>query len=115
MDYSDAGRLLTERFLVGKTQAELEHAELDWEALKQRLAIGQSVTGEVVAKSHFGAWIDIGVGFPALLRITDIVGLTPERSRAGDWCPIGSEVAAFVSWFDDRNHQIGLLQVQPAH
>jgi hypothetical protein len=82
----------------------------DWEALKQRLAYGRSVTGTVVAKSPFGAWVDIGVGFPALLEIVVIAGLTPERYRAGDWCPVGSEVTAFVGGFRDSSHQVGLWQ-----
>jgi hypothetical protein len=72
----------------------------DWDALKRRLTYGHSVAGTVVAKYHFGAWVDLGVGFPALLTITVIAGLTPERYRAGDWCPIGSEVRAFVGGFD---------------
>ena len=75
--------------------------------------MGQSVTGVVVAKAQFGAWLDIGVGFPALLEIVCIEGLTPQRYQADDWCPIGSEVTAFVSGFRDRDHQIHLWQVKP--
>src|SRR3954447_20761929 len=60
---------------------------------------------------HFGAWVDLGVGFPALLEIIVIAGLTPERYRAGDWCPVGSEVSAFVGGFHDDSHQVGLWQV----
>jgi hypothetical protein len=83
----------------------------EWEALKQRLAIGQPITGTVVARSPFGAWVDLGVGFPALLEITVMAGLTPERYRAGDWCPVGSEVTANVGSFRDDNRQVGLWQV----
>ncbi|MBA4191577.1 MAG: hypothetical protein C0467_26660 [Planctomycetaceae bacterium] len=114
MDYTDWGRLLSERFPTeGKTEAELERTESEWSSLKERLTTGQSVTGVVIAKAHFGAWIDIGVGFPALLEIVCIAGLTPEHYRADDWCPIGSEVTAFVGGFSDRGHQIGLWQVRP--
>lgn len=81
-----------------------------WEALKGRLAYGQAVTGTVVAKSPFGAWVDIGVGFPALLEIIVIAGLTPERYRAGDWCAIGSEITAFVGGFRDGSNQVWLWQ-----
>jgi hypothetical protein len=83
----------------------------DWEALKQRLTYGQPVTGTVVAKSPFGAWVDLGVGFPALLEIIGIAGLTPEKYRASDWCPVGSEVSAFIGSFRDRSRQVGLWQV----
>jgi hypothetical protein len=87
----------------------------DWEALKRRLAVGRAVTGSVVARSPFGAWIDLGVGFPALLEITVMKGLTPERYRADDWCPPGSEVTAFVGGFRDDGHQVGLWQVPLGH
>ena len=80
--------------------------------LSRRVSLGQSVTGVVVAKAHFGAWLDIGAGFPALLEITCIAGLTPERYRADDWCPKGSEVTAEVAGFNDRNHQVSLSQVK---
>ena len=62
--------------------------------MKQRLAIDESVTGVVFARAHFGAWVDLGVGFPALLEIICIDGMTPERYQSGDWSPIGSEVTA---------------------
>ena len=81
--------------------------------LKERLHVGRSVTGVVFARAPFGAWVDLGVGFPALLEIICIAGLTPERFRAGDWCPVGSEVTAFIGDFRDRGRQIYLWQVWP--
>lgn len=84
---------------------------VDWEELKRRLTYGQTVTGTVVAKSPFGAWVDLGVGFPALLEIVVIAGLTPERYRAGDWCPVGSEITAFVGGFRNGSNQVELWQV----
>lgn len=84
----------------------------DWESVKQRFARGQAVGGTVVLKSPFGAWIDVGVGFPALLSITVIAGLTPERYRSDDWCPIGSVIEAFIGGFSDDRRQIGLWQVE---
>ncbi len=85
-------------------------AERAWNVLKQRLSVGECVSGIVVAKAPFGAWVDIGVGFPALLEIITMAGLTPERYRADDWCPVGSEVEAFVGGFRDHAHQVGLWQ-----
>ena len=108
MDYATWGQLLSERF-PARDSIEDDHA---WTALRQRLAVDQSVTGVVVAKAPFGAWLDIGVGFPALLQIVCIQGLTPERYSLDEWCPIGSEVSAFVGGFNDRNRQVGLWQVR---
>lgn len=86
--------------------------EAAWGALKQRLDYGQAVAGTVVARSPFGAWVDLGLGFPALLEITVISGLTPEKYRAGEWCAVGSEVRAFVGGFRDWARQVGLWQVE---
>jgi hypothetical protein len=107
MLYSDWGRLLAERFLPRDS----ETTEREWAALKEQLSAGQSVTGTVIAKAPFGAWVDINVGFPALLEIVAMAGLTPERYSADDWCPLGSAVTAVVGGFRDDANQIGLWQV----
>lgn len=81
-----------------------------WKAVKLRFTRGESVTGTVVGKSPFGVWVDLGVGFPALLEIVAIADLTPEQYRAGDWCPVDSEVTALVGGFRDHSRQIKLWQ-----
>jgi transcriptional accessory protein Tex/SPT6 len=111
MDYAGWNRVLSERF----PNYESRERDPAWEELKQRFAIGQSVTGTVVARAPFGAWIDLGVGFPGLLEIismADLTPATPQRYRAGEWCPVGTKVTAFVGSLGDRNHQIGLWQVR---
>jgi ribosomal protein S1 len=84
----------------------------DWEEVKRRLPIGMPVSGTVVARRPFGAFVDIGVGFPVLLEIIEIEGLTPELYRAGNWCPEGSRVTARVMSFQDRHRQIHVSQVR---
>jgi ribosomal protein S1 len=110
MPHKDWGPRLAERF----PRRDGAEAQKEWEALKQLLAIGQSVTGTVVARAPFGAWVDIGVGFPALLEIICMEGMTPDRYRADDWCPLGSSVTATVGSFNNRNRQVGLWQIRPA-
>lgn len=83
----------------------------EWEGIKSQLVFGQHVIGEVVAKFPFGACLDLGVGFPALLEIPVIADLTPEKYRAGDWCPVGSQVTARIGGFRDQMRQIGLWQI----
>jgi hypothetical protein len=75
------------------------------------MPVGQSVTGTVVDKRPYGVWVDLGVGFPALLEVPSIAGMTREMYQAGDWCPIGSEVTASVLAFRDSGFQIYLGQV----
>jgi ribosomal protein S1 len=109
MPYEGWRRSLEEHFPV----RDVAVAELEWTALQQRLCVGQCISGLVVAKSHFGAWLDIHVGFPALLLIPDIAGLTPERYHADDWCPVGSTVTAEVVRFNDADKQIRVSQGKP--
>jgi predicted RNA-binding protein with RPS1 domain len=86
--------------------------DVRWSALLTRLRSGDTVTGEVIVKAHFGAWVDIGVDFPALIEIPYIRGLTPERYRADDWCPVGSAITARVLGFTQNLHQVRLAQVR---
>ena len=109
MDYAEWRNVLAERFPNYESPAH----DPEWLRLKQRLAPGQTITGIVVARAHFGAWIDLGVGFPGLLEIICIADLSPERYRAGDWCPVGSEVSATIGNLIDDRHQIYLWQVRP--
>jgi hypothetical protein len=112
MLYDDWRRLLSEQF----PPRDPATTQREWEALKRQLVVGQPVTGTVVAKAPFGAWIDLGLGFPALLTITVMAGLTPERYHADEWCPLGSRVTAFVTGFqDDPIVQVRLWQERVGH
>jgi predicted RNA-binding protein with RPS1 domain len=75
------------------------------------MSVGDKVTGVVIARAHFGAWIDLDVGFPALLQIIEILELMmPGAYRAGDWCPVGSVVSASVTGFLESPREIYLSQ-----
>ena len=106
--YDGWREILAERF----PKYDSRQRDTEWAQVKQKLTIGQSIIGAVMARAPFGAWIELGIDFPALLAITVIADLTPERYRAGEWCPIGTEVTAFIVAFDDRNHQVRLSQVR---
>jgi hypothetical protein len=108
MRYDEWPEILARRF----PQRDSSQIELEWSLLKDRVAVWQSVTGTVLAKAPFGAWIDIGVGFPSLLLIPEIAGLSPKQYQADEWCPIGSEVTAWVRGFNDPHRQIVLTQKQ---
>ena len=109
MKYRPWGRILAERF----PSHDDETAEREWSVATQRLSLGQTVTGSVVAKAPFCVWLDIGVGFPAILEINYMAGMTAEVYQADTWCPVGSEVSAFVEGFKDDHHQVYLWQVRP--
>jgi len=83
--------------------------ESDWQAVVESLAVGQSITGKVVARAHFGVWIDLGVGFPALLQIVMMRDMDHATYVADEWCPVGSQVEAQVRRLNER--RIGLEQI----
>jgi len=103
--------LVSERFPT----RDLNETKVDWDRLKGRLRVGESVTGTVVARAPFGPWIDIGVGFPALMLITEVEGLTPERYKADDWCPIGSTITAVVGIFNEKAFVVRIWQKTPEY
>lgn len=109
MAYENWRQLLSQRFPHRDSATALP----DWDVMKKRLAVGQSVNGEVVSKAQFGAWLDIGVGFPALLLIPNVAGLTPERYHKDDWCPIGSTLTANIILFNDPDQVVRVGQVTP--
>ena len=81
-----------------------------WDSVRAKLSIGDQTNGTVISKAPFGAWIDIDEGFPGLLEIISIKGLTPENYQSDDWCPIGSDVTATIAGFRDNSFQINLAQ-----
>ena len=101
--------LLSERFPERDPNV-VSHA---WDELRKVFAPGQDIRGVVVARADFGAWLDIGAGFPALLLIPDVAGITPESYRSGDWCPVGSHQQAWIVLFNEMAHQIRVSQRMP--
>jgi ribosomal protein S1 len=108
MDYIDSyetwQRRLAERFPDRDSPERIA----EWSAFRQRLNVGDRVDGQVIARAHFGAWIDIGAGIPALLEIINIEGLTPERYRKGDWCVPGQSLSVFIRYINDEPRAIAL-------
>jgi ribosomal protein S1 len=94
-----------------KREAAKETAE--WIALKQRLAVGDRVTGVVVARAEFGVWLDLGVGFPGLMLVPDLAGLSPEAYQSGDSCRVGSTMPVAVYRFNDAEFRIRVGSAAP--
>jgi ribosomal protein S1 len=82
-----------------------------WEGVKSQVGLGSSVSGDVVARYPFGVFVDLGVGFPALLEVIQFERAGVFRCTAMETHPeVGSTVTATVLWFDDRQRQIKLTQ-----
>ena len=63
-------------------------------AVAANLEVGQQVSGEVVWRKHYGVYLDIGVGIPALLLIVRIKGITPDNYES--ICAVGTRMNARV-------------------
>ncbi|KAB0794768.1 hypothetical protein PPYR_00282 [Photinus pyralis] len=69
----------------------------------QDLKINSIVSGNVSNVTHFGCFVDIGVGTPALIHSTKTCGFTLQ---------IGDKVEAKVISLDEGNRRIGLLMIR---
>ncbi|PWQ96407.1 hypothetical protein [Leucothrix arctica] len=88
-----------------------EEHEDRWLGVTKDLERGDPVEGVVLAHSTFGVWVDIGLGFPALIEIIHIVNMTPEKYRKDDYYPPGSKIEAMIRSCTTRGHQIRLEQI----
>jgi hypothetical protein len=99
---------------------ELKNAFPDWDAGKSNhdswdeavddLQIGEEVSGTVVDRAPFGIFVDIGVGFPALLQIIMIREFDRDQYFFGDGWPIGADVKANIRGLGKEVHEIFLEQ-----
>lgn len=67
------------------------------------LKVGIKVTGAVVNITHFGCFIDIGVGHEALLHSSCMKGMTLN---------IGDRIESYIINFDKSKKRIGLNLIE---
>jgi ribosomal protein S1 len=88
--------------------------ETEWMAARSRFGVGESCSGQVIARRPFGVFVDIGIGFPALLEITQFEHTGQRRYRnLEDFPALGTTITARIVAFNDRNRQIVLTQLAP--
>lgn len=86
--------------------------DVKWNTLKADNPVGTSVKGQVVHREQFGVFVDIGVGFPALLLVVRFkhANVTPHTSM--DMYPqVADELAGRIYVFDDACRQIAVTQL----
>jgi hypothetical protein len=83
----------------------------DWELLKSQIPVLGRVIGKVVARYPFGVFLDIGVGFPALLLVPDFEGAAESPYTSMDQYPaLGATAAASLPLFVEDHRQMRLIQ-----
>ena len=73
------------------------------------LRVAQTVRGTVIARAPFGVWLDVGVGFPALLLVPHMRGAKLRRITFEDYPALGTEVEGRINALGDRG-EIGVTQ-----
>ncbi|MGE3407532.1 MAG: hypothetical protein AB7I37_12005 [Pirellulales bacterium] len=84
-----------------------------WQDIKSSLQVGSLVSGRVVARRAFGVFVDIGLGFPALILVVKLNDAEKAPYTSMEMYPaIGDTVEGRVCAFADHNRQIGLSQLE---
>ena len=83
-----------------------------WPDVKDQLWIGQSITGEVIARAPFGVWLDIGVSFPALLLVPNMKEAKVRRIGFDDYPAKETLVDGRINALGDAG-EIGVTQHNP--
>ncbi len=83
-----------------------------WPDIRQSLSIGQSVSGEVIARAPFGVWLDIEVPQPALLLVVNMMDAKTRRIRFDGYPAKGATIQARINALGDDG-EIGLTQLNP--
>ncbi len=104
-------------FDEGKTRIQLGLKQLTahpWEALGDKLKVGDKVKGKVVVIADYGAFIEVAEGVEGLIHVSEMSWSTHLRS-AQDFVKVGDEVDAVVLTIDqeERKISLGIKQLTP--
>jgi small subunit ribosomal protein S1 len=85
-----------------------------WDALDDKLQVGDKVKGKVVVLADYGAFIEIAAGIEGLIHVSEMSWSQHLRS-AQDFLNIGDEVEAVILTLDreDRKMSLGIKQLMP--
>ncbi|MGB2457558.1 MAG: 30S ribosomal protein S1 [Flavobacteriales bacterium] len=85
-----------------------------WDALDEKVAIGDKIKGKVVVVADYGAFVEVQTGIEALVHVSEMSWSTHLRS-ASDFLKVGQEIEAQVLTLDreERKMSLGMKQLQP--
>src|SRR5690554_4097080 len=100
-----------------KTRIQLGLKQLSphpWEALEDKLQVGDKVKGKVVVIADYGAFVEVADGVEGLIHVSEMSWSTHLRS-AQDFVSVGDEVEAVVLTLDkdERKMSLGIKQLTP--
>ena len=85
-----------------------------WEALGDKVKVGDQVKGKVVVIADYGAFIEVAEGVEGLIHVSEMSWSTHLRS-AQDFVKVGDEVDAVILTLDreERKMSLGIKQLTP--
>jgi small subunit ribosomal protein S1 len=85
-----------------------------WDALDDKLNVGDKITGKVVVIADYGAFIEIAPGVEGLIHVSEMSWSQHLRS-AQDFMTVGQEVEAVILTLDreERKMSLGIKQNMP--
>ena len=92
-----------ERVSLGLKQC----VENPWSTIQERFPVGSRVSGKVVNRAAYGAFVEIAPGIEGLVHISEF-SWTKRVARASDMLNIGDEVQVVVLSVDVENQKIAL-------
>ncbi len=85
-----------------------------WDALDEKLKVGDTVTGKVVVIADYGAFIEIAPGVEGLIHVSEM-SWSQHLRTAQDFLTKGDEVEAVILTLDreERRMSLGMKQLMP--
>ena len=85
-----------------------------WDALDEKLQVGDTVKGKVVVIADYGAFIEVAPGVEGLIHVSEMSWSQHLRS-AQDFMAVGDEVEAVILTLDreERKMSLGIKQLMP--
>ncbi len=85
-----------------------------WDALSEKLSVGDKVKGKVTIIADYGAFIEVSPGVEGLIHVSEMSWSTHLRS-AQDFVNVGDEIEAVILTLDrdERKMSLGIKQLHP--
>jgi small subunit ribosomal protein S1 len=85
-----------------------------WDALDEKMNVGDTVKGKVVVLADYGAFVEIAPGVEGLIHVSEM-SWSQHLRTAQDFLKVGDEVEAVVLTLDreERKMSLGIKQLMP--
>lgn len=93
---------------LGKDERE---KQIMWDVLKSELKPGTLLTGKIFYKAPYGVHLDVGLSFPAILRIVHMIDLNYDEYLNDCTYKLGQEIELTYVWMGDSPDKIDVCEL----